>query len=76
MPQDQRAWTFEHSIDCRVSAEFAWAFWTNVRNWALDADVESIEIDGPFAAVRGESQTARVPDASNGYSPKFSPEVR
>ena len=52
MPQDPPAWTFEHSIDCRVSAEFAWAFWTNVRNWALDADVESIEIDAPFAHFR------------------------
>jgi hypothetical protein len=50
MPQDPPAWTFEHSVDCGVSAEFAWGFWTNVRNWAMDADVESIEIDGPFAA--------------------------
>ena len=25
-------------------------FWTDVRNWALDPDVESVEIDGPFAA--------------------------
>jgi hypothetical protein len=33
-----------------VTAGFAWKFWTNVSNWALDADVESIEIDGPFAA--------------------------
>jgi hypothetical protein len=41
-------WTFEHSIDCAVSAAFAWEFWTNISNWALDADVESIEIDGPF----------------------------
>jgi hypothetical protein len=50
MVQYEPVWTFEHSIDCAVSAEFAWNFWTNVRNWALDADVESIEIDGPFSA--------------------------
>jgi len=42
-------WTFQHSITCRVTPEFAWAFWTNVDNWALDADVVSVEIDGPFA---------------------------
>jgi len=28
----------------------AWDFWTNVSNWALDADVDSVEIHGPFAA--------------------------
>ena len=50
MPEDEPAWTFEHSITGGVSAEFAWNFWTNVANWALDADVETVEIDGPFAA--------------------------
>jgi len=50
MLQYEPAWTFEHSIECGVSAEFAWIFWTNVSNWTLDTDVESIEIDGPFAA--------------------------
>jgi len=46
----KHAWTFEHSIDCAVAPAFAWSFWTNVSHWALDADVESIEIDGPFSA--------------------------
>jgi len=50
MPQRDPAWSFEHTVECAVPAEFAWKFWTNVSNWALDADVESIEIDGPFAA--------------------------
>jgi hypothetical protein len=50
MPRDGVVWRFEHTIDCRVSAEFAWNFWTNVPNWRLDADVETVEIDGPFAA--------------------------
>jgi uncharacterized protein YndB with AHSA1/START domain len=50
MASDQNAWVFEHSVVCRVPVEFAWSFWTDVRNWVLDADVESVEIDGPFAA--------------------------
>jgi hypothetical protein len=50
MVQDEPAWTYEHSIDCKVTVEFAWDFWTNVKHWALDADVESVGIDGPFAA--------------------------
>src|SRR5438132_1618923 len=33
-----------------LSIQFAWTFWTNVRNWVLDADVDSIEIQGEFAA--------------------------
>jgi hypothetical protein len=49
MRQDGPAWAFEHSIDCRVTADFAWHFWTDVANWRLDADVETVEIDGPFA---------------------------
>ncbi|MEO8131648.1 MAG: SRPBCC family protein [Bryobacteraceae bacterium] len=43
-------WTFEHSIECPVSVDFAWSYWTNTANWALDADVESVELHGPFAA--------------------------
>src|SRR5437667_3197599 len=43
-------WEFEHAIECSVSIQFAWTFWTNVRNWVLDADVDSIEIQGEFAA--------------------------
>src|SRR5690349_8235449 len=42
------SWSFEHSVEVSVPAEFAWQFWTNVANWALDADVVSVEIDGPF----------------------------
>jgi hypothetical protein len=50
MSLDEKPWTFEHSTECGVPVEFAWQFWTNVSNWAIDADVESLEIDGPFAA--------------------------
>jgi len=50
MVHNEPAWVFEHSVQCDVTAEFAWQFWTDVKNWALDADVETIEIGGPFAA--------------------------
>jgi hypothetical protein len=50
MTEREPAWTFAHSIDCAVTAAFAWSYWTDVRNWVLDADVESVEIDGPFSA--------------------------
>ena len=41
-------WSFEHSLVCAVPKEFAWNFWTDVRNWSLDADVESVDLDGDF----------------------------
>lgn len=43
-------WVFENAIECGVSIQFAWNFWTNVSNWVLDPDVDSIEIQGEFAA--------------------------
>jgi len=42
--------TFEHSVECSVNPENAWRFWTNPRNWALDSDVVSVELNGPFAS--------------------------
>jgi hypothetical protein len=50
MVQDKPAWAFEHSVCCEFTVEFAWDFWTNVENWAFDSDIESVEIDGPFAS--------------------------
>jgi hypothetical protein len=50
MLSERPAWAFEFSVDCAISMEFAWNFWTDVKNWASDSDVESIDIDGPFAA--------------------------
>jgi hypothetical protein len=44
------AWFFEHAVECPVTGNFAWRFWTDVNNWRLDADVESVELDGSFAA--------------------------
>ena len=43
-------WSFEHSVECRASREFAWQFWTTFSNWpAVDSSVESVTLDGPFA---------------------------
>lgn len=42
-------WTFEHSVDCRVSRDFAWRFWTDVSNWpVVDSSVEAVTLNGPF----------------------------
>ncbi|SRR6266852_4038738 len=42
-------WTFEHSVDCRVSRDFAWRFWTDVSNWpVVDSSVEAATLNGPF----------------------------
>jgi hypothetical protein len=51
-------WTFEHSVICPVTKEFAWNFWTTVSNWRLDSDVESVELNGPFeTGSRGATNT-------------------
>src|SRR4051812_5547439 len=62
MPEPQAAWTFEHSAEGGATEEFAWTSWTPVPNWRRDTDVESVEIDGPFATgTRG-----RTPSKSSG----------
>lgn len=54
----EEIWFFEHSIECSVPKSFAWSFWTDVGNWALDADIESVELEGAFAAgARGVTQS-------------------
>lgn len=51
-------WTFAQTVECSVPKEFAWCFWTNVSNWALDADVVSVELEGPFAVgTKGVTQS-------------------
>lgn len=47
---DRPAWTFEHSVHAHVAPEEAWAFWTDVSNWTFDTSLESVTLDGPFAA--------------------------
>ncbi|HEV2704756.1 MAG TPA: SRPBCC family protein [Pyrinomonadaceae bacterium] len=44
------SYEFEHAIECPVSRELAWRFWSHVENWAaVDSTVESVKLDGPFA---------------------------
>lgn len=43
-------YTFEYGIECPVARECAWRFWSTVSNWAFDSDVESVELNGPFAS--------------------------
>jgi hypothetical protein len=51
-------YTFTHSVECLVGKEFAWGFWAEIENWAaVDPAVESVRLDGPFAAgARGETR--------------------
>ena len=44
------SWTFEHAVECPVSREFAWQFWSKPENWLFDTSAESVTLDGPFAA--------------------------
>ena len=46
----EETYTFEYGIECPVTREFAWQFWSTVSNWALDSDVESVELNGLFAS--------------------------
>src|SRR5437763_10986220 len=70
------SWNFEHTVDCPVSREFAWQFWTHVDNWNFDPSVESVALDGPFAAgTRGTTKPRgldpinwQVVDVQDGHS--------
>ena len=44
------SWSFQHTEPCAVPPDFAWRYWTNVANWAIDSDIESVTLHGPFAA--------------------------
>jgi uncharacterized protein YndB with AHSA1/START domain len=44
-------WTYEHSIETDATPEAIWRLWADVENWGTwNADIEGIEIDGPFTA--------------------------
>jgi uncharacterized membrane protein len=60
---NQNIWKFEHSVECPVSRDFAWQFWTNLANWpVVDPSVESVKLDGPFAAgARGITKPRDLP---------------
>ena len=43
-------WTTEHSIETTVSPDSIWRLWSDVATWGeWNADIERIEINGPFA---------------------------
>lgn len=52
------SYEFEHSVECPAAREFAWGFWSDLRNWtSVDPALESVTVDGPFAAgARGETR--------------------
>ncbi|MDX6349035.1 MAG: hypothetical protein QOF84_3825 [Streptomyces sp.] len=44
-------WVYEHSIETSATPEAIWRLWTDVEHWGdWNADIEKIEISGPFAA--------------------------
>ncbi|MEU1037864.1 SRPBCC family protein [Streptomyces sp. NPDC005551] len=44
-------WKYEHSIETSATPESIWRLWADVENWgAWNAEIEKIEISGPFAA--------------------------
>ena len=52
------AWTFEHSVKCSTSCQFAWTYWTDITNW--NDPPAKFELDGPFAV--GSRLTTTLPD--------------
>jgi uncharacterized protein YndB with AHSA1/START domain len=44
-------WVYEHIIETSAAPEAIWRLWTDVEHWGdWNADIEKIEISGPFAA--------------------------
>ncbi|MGW1777086.1 SRPBCC family protein [Streptomyces sp. NPDC002104] len=44
-------WEYEHAIETTAAPEAVWALWADVENWGTwNADIEKIELRGPFAA--------------------------
>ncbi|WP_314241979.1 SRPBCC family protein [Streptomyces sp. DSM 40907] len=44
-------WEYEHSIETAAAPEAIWRLWADVENWgAWNAEIEKIEISGPFSA--------------------------
>ncbi|MEW2275714.1 polyketide cyclase [Streptomyces sp. SID685] len=44
-------WEYEHSIETSATPGAIWRLWADVENWGTwNAEIEKIEINGPFAA--------------------------
>jgi len=53
-------WKYEHSIETTATAEALWARWADVATWnEWNADIEKVEIDGPFATGSQITMTPR-----------------
>ena len=52
------AWEMSHSVETQASAEFAWRYWTDVRNW--DDPPARFEFMGPF--VSGARGLTHLPE--------------
>ncbi|MGW2865477.1 SRPBCC family protein [Streptomyces sp. SDr-06] len=51
-------WVYEHSIETDVARAAIWRLWADVENWAAwNAEIEKIELRGPFAAGAEISMT-------------------
>ena len=48
---------FEHSVEADVGPEFAWNYWTDIRNW--DDPPAQFNLDGPFSS--GAKGTTLIP---------------
>jgi hypothetical protein len=53
-------WEFEHAVEADVSAKAVWRLWADVEGWGeWNADIESIEIGGPFEVGTEIAMTPR-----------------
>jgi Polyketide cyclase / dehydrase and lipid transport len=57
-------WTHEHSIETTATPEAIWRRWVDVDRWpAWNADIERIELRGPFATGSTITMTPRGQEA-------------
>ncbi|MGI8648478.1 MAG: polyketide cyclase [Acidimicrobiales bacterium] len=43
-------WVYEHGLETSATPQAIWRLWTDVQNWGTwNADIEKVEISGPFA---------------------------
>ena len=56
----QVVWEASHSVETQASVEFAWRYWTDVRNW--DDPPARFEFSGPF--VSGARGLTHLPGQS------------
>ncbi|MFK8912435.1 SRPBCC family protein [Streptomyces sp. YS-3] len=56
-------WVYEHGVETGAAPEAVWRLWADVENWGdWNADIQKIEIRGPFAAGTGITMGAEGQD--------------